>query len=184
MTEIKLDRLEQNGPRENLELHDISPSQNENTNEIVKKMASLLNVKIDDSQISTSHRLQVPISKRQENSAHPPIIVRFSDRDERNKLFAKRRMLKNNSKKIISAFGSQYISKLEKLTPFRKMLYSAAKNAKQDLNFQFLWTTQGQVGLRRNSSSSAVNVNSLSDLFKLGYSNSGMRNQNSVCFDY
>ena len=76
------------------------------------------------------------------------------------------------------------ISIQENLTPFRKMPCSAAKNAKQDLNFQFLWTTQGQVRLRRDSSSSVTNVNSHSDLFKLGYSNSGMRNQNSVYFDY
>ena len=98
--------------------------------------------------------------------------------------FAKRRMLKNNPKIISSAFGIQYISIQEKLTQFRKMLDNAAKNAKQDLNFQFLWTTQGQVRLRRNSSISGINVNSLSDLFKLGYFNSGMRNQNSVYYDY
>ena len=39
MTEIQLDRLEQYGRWENLKLHGIPPSQNENTNEIVKKMA-------------------------------------------------------------------------------------------------------------------------------------------------
>ena len=45
MTEIQLDRLEQYGRWENLKLRGIPPSQNENTNEIVKKMAS---VKMDD----------------------------------------------------------------------------------------------------------------------------------------
>ena len=110
MTKIQLERLEQYGRRENLELHGIPPSQNENTNEIVKRMASLLNVKIDNSQISISNRLQVPVSKRQESSAHPLIIVRFSIRDKRNELFVKRRMLKNNPTNFSSAFGFQYIS--------------------------------------------------------------------------
>ena len=85
--------LEQYGRRENLELHGIPVTQNENSNQIVRKVASLLDVTLDESQISTSHRLKMPQNPDLEMHAHknsyPPIIVRFSNRDKRNELFAK-----------------------------------------------------------------------------------------------
>ena len=57
-TAFQLDKLEQYGRRENLELHAIPPKLNESTNEIVKHvLASLLKVHLDDSHISIFHRL-------------------------------------------------------------------------------------------------------------------------------
>ena len=46
-------------------------------------MAKKINVQIKDSDISTSHRL--PASKNK----HPPIIVRFTNRDIKNKFTIK-----------------------------------------------------------------------------------------------
>ena len=101
-TEEQLDALEQYGRRDNLEIHNIPWTKNENTNEIVKKIADTLNVKLDDHDISTSHRIysnQTPkpnspnINLKQTEAGgyeHPPIIVRFVNRDKRNEIFAKR----------------------------------------------------------------------------------------------
>ena len=55
--EVQLEELDQYGRRENLEVHGIPWSQNENTNAIVKKVTESLKVKLDDKDISTSHRL-------------------------------------------------------------------------------------------------------------------------------
>ena len=87
--ELQLDRLDEYCRRENLECHGIPVTENENTNEIVKKMASLLDLHLDDCQISTSHRLQGfqnsytsrPIQFKSANVTHPPIITRFVNRD-------------------------------------------------------------------------------------------------------
>ena len=95
-TEEQLDALEQYGRRDNLEIHNIPWTKNENKNEIVKKIANTLNVKLDDHDISTSHRIysnQTPkpnspnINLKQTEAGgyeHPPIIVRFVNRDKRN----------------------------------------------------------------------------------------------------
>ena len=56
-TEKDLECLEQYGRREDLEIHDIPFTQNEKTNEIVKKVANVLKVTIEDKDISTSHRI-------------------------------------------------------------------------------------------------------------------------------
>ena len=55
--EKNLDEVEHYGRRENLEIHGIPMIRNENTNHITKTVAKCLNVELDDSHLSTSHRL-------------------------------------------------------------------------------------------------------------------------------
>ena len=101
--EEQLDRLEQYGRRENLELHGIPVKENENTNEIVKEVAKSLDINLEDQVISTSHRLfdHKPRNEREPGQAndkrnqYPPIIVRFSNRDKRNELYSKRWKIKD-----------------------------------------------------------------------------------------
>ena len=132
-TDIHLDELEQYGRRENLEIHSVPVKPNESTNQIVKTLAKHLNVHLDESHISTSHRLATkPDSKRP-----PPIIVRFANRDKKNEIFGKRKMLQSNSM-ITSNFESDKVSIQENLTIYKKMLFNQAKLAKQYLNFSFV----------------------------------------------
>ena len=107
------DELDQYNRRENLEFHGIPEQINENTNLIIKEMAKKLNVQIKD--ISTSHRL--PASKNK----HSPIIVRFTNRDIKNKIYYKRRNLIG-----VHDFGITGMTKLfinENLTPKRKSFF-------------------------------------------------------------
>ena len=69
-TEEQLDDLEQYGLRKNLEIHGISWTKQENTNEIVQKVARELNVKVSESDISTSHRL--PLGMLNDKNHHLP----------------------------------------------------------------------------------------------------------------
>ena len=182
-SEQQLDQLEQYGRRENLEIHGIPVMRNENTNQIIKAVATSINVELNDSQISTSHRLiqsQSSSSNSQQqaknhvNRQPPPIIVRFNNRDKRNEIFRRRKMLRRNPE-MRSIFASETVTIKENLTTYRKMIYDAANSAKKDLNFKFLWTSQGRIRLRRDSVSEAINVSSLSDLDRIGYSGSGGR---------
>ena len=128
--EEQLDALEQYGKRDNLEIHNIAWTKNEKMNEIVKKIANTLNAKLDDHDISTSHRIysnQTPkpnspnINLKQteaEGYEHPPIIVRFVNRDKRNEIFAKRLRPKSASN---STFGGKTDFTIkENLTKFPK----------------------------------------------------------------
>ena len=89
-TELPLDQLEQYGRRENLEIHGIPVTKNENTKQIVKDLAISLNVELDDTHISTCHHMPSPrtqkstIRKSQtgtprsgniSSTQHPAIIV-------------------------------------------------------------------------------------------------------------
>ena len=69
VAEAQLEDLEQYGGRENLEIHGVPLKRDENTNEIVKSVVSSLNVRLDDHQISTSHRLASSYKKIQRSQA-------------------------------------------------------------------------------------------------------------------
>ena len=117
-TAMHLDKLEQHGRRENLEIHDVPTMRNESTNQIVKSAAKALNVQLDERHISTSHRLLKPQNQK-ETRQYPPIIVRFSNRDKRNEIFRKRKILQTNQH-IVSTFGKANLKITENLTTYKK----------------------------------------------------------------
>ena len=114
-TDIHLDELEQYGRRKNLEIHGVPVKPNESTNQVVKTLAKHLNVHLDESHISTSHRLATKLDGKKP----PPIIVRFTNRDKKNEIFGKRKMLLSNSM-ISSNFESDIVTIQENLTVYKK----------------------------------------------------------------
>jgi len=170
-TASQLDKLEQYGRRENLEIHGIPYSSDENTNKIVKQVATKLKVNLDDSHISTSHRL-AEVNRTESKDQHPPIIVRFSNRDKRNEIFRKRKVLRpiSSSSHSNSLAKENKIEIHENLTSKRKLLLKEANKVKRNLNYQFLWTSQGKIFLRHSPKSRIIHVSSLSILSKLGHS--------------
>ena len=98
---------------------------------------------------------------------HPPIIVRFSNRDKRNELFAKRRTPKssvNSTSTDNQNTTSINFTLRENLTKYRKMLFNEAKKFKLSMKYQFLWTWQGQIMIRKTERSKIWKISSLRDL--------------------
>ena len=123
--EEKVDAIEQYGRRQNLEIAGIPIKPGENTNKIVIEVAKLVNVEITPDQIFTLHRLS---AKRTHNTignkpASPPsIIVRFVNRDVRNKIYESRQLLRKADFTKFSIDGTKNIYLNENLTRFRKQL--------------------------------------------------------------
>ena len=93
LTASDLDKLEQYGRRNNLEIHGIPYQKDKDTNQIVKKVASMLKVKLENSEISTSHRLfdannlsRLNINYHHSSNRNPSIIVRFTNRDKKKEM--------------------------------------------------------------------------------------------------
>lgn len=89
-TKILIDMQEQYIRRDCLEIRGIPISNDENTNDVVKEIASLIDVEVQDSDISISHRL--PTKSR---SLCPSIIVKFTRRTVRHDLFKKKKQVEN-----------------------------------------------------------------------------------------
>ena len=175
MMKEELDALEQYGRRENLELHGIPIRENENTNQIVRKVANLLDVEIKESDISTSHRLpnQHQQNFMKQNSGSQAyktssIIVRFANRDKRNELYYKRHKFDCSSfSEVFPRLVPENFRITENLTKFRKYLLNEARKAQATLNFKFLWTWNGQIMLRKSESSKVIKILSERDLATL-----------------
>ena len=114
----------------------------------MKHVAALLKVDLTNDQISTSHRLIPNHSNSNKVQKNLPIIVRFANRDKRNEIYSKRHLLKLDSK-----LNTSRIDIRENLTSFRKSLYKEAKKVKNQLNYNFFWTSQGQIFLRKSPTS-------------------------------
>ena len=185
-TEKQLEELEQYGRRENLEIHGIPLADNEDTGKIVQIVAKALKVQLSKSDISTSHRLfnsnlndqhqkllnhrdQQPSAMRRHQP--PPIIVRFCNRDKRNEMFSKRLKLKSVSNEIYPKPNAEILAIRENLTKFRKFLFSEANKVKHALCYQFLWTRQGQILLRKDSTSRIIKISNPNDLARVRSSN-------------
>lgn len=154
-----LNDLEQYGRRDCLEFRGIPVSVKEDTSDLICKVASLAGVEITAAEISTSHRIK---PKTNLSKFPPPIIANFVSRDTRDEVYRARGKLRDFSTKDLNlgrlAVNPIFIS--ESLSEMNKKLFKSALSCKKDLKYQFIWTLHGNIFLRKNTSSPAVQVKS------------------------
>ena len=92
----KIDFLEQYGRGQNIEFVSVPITNEENTNDIVVEVANLVGVKVLPEHISTSYRMPIKAKNKngRKNSTPPLIIVRFTSRDNCNKIYASCRLIR------------------------------------------------------------------------------------------
>ena len=162
-----LDNLEQYIRRECLEIRGVPIAKDEDTNDIVKKVGNLVNVNIDNEDISVSHRL--PSKNEKNNNQDPSVIVRFVRRDLRDALYKARTKLrfKTTHDLGITRHSPEKIFITESLTRRNKDLLSRCLQKKKDLNFKFLWTKYGRILMRKDGSSPVIAISTVKDIEKL-----------------
>ena len=156
----KLDRLEQYGRRQNLEIVGIPVQDGENTNAIVIEVAKLLDVSLTPEQISTSHRLP---AKNPENLS-PPIIARFTNRDVRNKIYANRKATRTASLVNFSVPRTEKVYVNENLTRPRKKLFWLTKQKAKKIGFKYFWTTNGNIFVKQTDQAEVIAIKNEKDL--------------------
>ena len=113
LTNFKLDELEQYGRRENIRIHNISESENEDGADVLFKVADALEIELDERDIQRVHRIGA--KKTSKNAKPRPVIARFVSFQKRNQFLFGKSKLK----------GSRYLSNAfitEDLTPLRSKL--------------------------------------------------------------
>ena len=129
------------------------------TNQIVKNMVKRLNIDLHDHDISTSHRLPAVGDK------HPPIIARFCNRDLKNNIYQKRRNLIGVRDFGIEGMTALYVN--ENLTHRRRNLFTMAYKQKSLLKYQFIWTVNGEIFMRKCTSSEKIRIANEQDINNL-----------------
>ena len=136
-----------------------------------KKIGALIEVNIDDTDISISHR--IPLSNNGESGStpirHPAKVVKFTNRWIRDRFYKARPKLKsyNISDIGLGCYGENNIFIQESLTEAkRKLLNNCLKFCKEQ-NYKFIWTYYRVIYLRHNEHTLASHITSVGDLEKL-----------------
>lgn len=138
----------------------------ESTNDIVCNIGKLMDVEIVQEDLSVSYRL--PINKRYKgNRSTPAIIVKFIRRDIREAFFRSRNKLKNKSTLDLGYRVSSPVYINESLSDKNKELLKYCIKTKKELNYKFIWTSNGRIYLKRNEGSSAIHIKNKDELTKL-----------------
>ena len=160
---FELDRLAQYSRRENVRLHGIPETADENTNDVVIALASDMGVHIDEHDICISHRLQKSRSMQER-----PIIVRFVRRDTKIDMMRKKKTLRT-----IDQYRNTFVN--DDLTPLRSKMLRALKH---DEEVKRVWTIDGSFHciVMEGNVEVKKRLDSPDDLFKLGWSEQKMEN--------
>ena len=172
--------LEQYTRRECVETRGVPQKPDESTNTIVKEVGKAVGVEIADIDISVSHRLPPSKSYKTRKPGLPPIIVKFVRRDTKDAFYQARMKLKDMTSKALGFSDENRMFISESLSPANRELFNEAYKLKKDLDYKFLWTSNGRVFLRATEASSVISIHSLDLVKKIRNQNGRSRPEEAV----
>lgn len=166
-----LNDLEQYMRRDCLEIRGIplpsTPTDLDQTDEVVLQIAEKIGVPMQKSDISISHRIPSRKQSTDEGIPIPPaIIVKFVKREIRENLYRARKNLKSISTVDLGYSVANKIYVNESLTEKNKEIFKLCLKCKRDFSYKFLWTNAGRIFLRKNLSSPVIPISCAEDVPK------------------
>ena len=162
MTKKDLNDLEQYGRRDCVEVSGISREENEDTESLILKLGSILEIDVEAKDVQACHRL----GKKQD----APIISKFVNRKTATAfLKAKKRVKKPiNGESLGLKTHSQckvYIN--ESLTKQNKELLYLVRGRKKEKNWKYVWSRNGTIYARKSDESDFIRINNEKDIEKI-----------------
>lgn len=156
--------LEQYSRRDCVEIRGVPVTEDEVTDEIVKNIGELIDINVDNEDISISHRLKASSSSKRD----PPIIVKFIRRKDKELFYSSRKKLRGKSTRDIgyTRCKEQPIYITESLTTQNRKIFNQCLQKKRDLKYKFIWTSNGSTLLRKDNDSPVIIIKSESDIDK------------------
>lgn len=151
----QINDLEQYGRRQNLEIHGLKYTENENVLAVVNDLALSLSLEpVTESEIEGVHRL--PHRKNEDKT--PPVLIRFVSRKTKDQWLAKIKDLKAKQSDI---------RLFDNLTAFnRRLLWLARSKAKQ-CGYQYTWQRSGKIFVRNRTGENAICIACEDDLVNI-----------------
>ena len=166
---MKMDELEQYDRRQNLEFQGVPQTEKEDVTQIILDLSEKLEVSLKKDDISIAHRLpqrQRPGRTRSSSiKRHPTIIIRFVSRLIRNQVYANRYKAKYIKDFPVEGMEKLYVN--ENLTQRRKKLLWQTKQAAKERDYDYFWTNNGQIYIRKDEESNKIHIKSETDLDNL-----------------
>lgn len=162
--EKRCDEMEQYSRANAVEIHGIPVKLTEDVVSIVEEVGKALDVPITPSMIDACHRLG---KGNGPNNSPPGIIVKFVRRFDKEELMRKRRVKRDLSTRHLNLPMDQPIYINEALTMTRRRLFAAARQAKREKHYKYLWVRGGKIFLRKEESAPVIVVTCQADLDNL-----------------
>ena len=141
--------IEQYSRRECVEISGLPVEAEENTTDLAIKVASLMDLDLNERDISVSHRLPQRrtsdgATSREVDHARrfPKVIVKFVRRETKELFYQGRKCLKNKTTRDIglSRISDNKIYVSESLLPRNRELFKDCLKFKRDYHFNYIWT--------------------------------------------
>jgi len=131
----------------------VPENKTENCTYLVQQICKKLNTNINVSMINDCHRIGF-----YHNARPRRIIVNFINHQDKINILKARQIIRKFSTKYINIQPDMPIYIRENLTTKGNKLFKEARDLKKLLNFQFVWTKNGLVFLRKNESEKIIRV--------------------------
>ncbi|XP_039287715.1 uncharacterized protein LOC120352090 [Nilaparvata lugens] len=185
--EVQIVELQQYSRSNNLEIHGIPQTPNEDVYGIIEDLSKALDFENDVSKIDVAHR--VPTNNKK---TIPPILIRFNNRSEKNNWFSRYKQVQKDLRKMqppgqlrTTAVnrnlqdGPVYIN--ENLSAYYRGLLMEAKHFAKENGYRYTWVMNGKIYLRKQEDSRPIRLVSHADLDTLkcaSRSNLSLKNNN------
>ena len=171
----KVNSLEQRSRSNNIELHGIPESKDENLSKIVLEIGSELGCNIAEHDIQCAYRIRNNAFRNPSNrSILSHIVVELQSRHVKNKIIAsmnaKRKQIKsiNNSNPHISIPGiTDKLFINEHLSKYNKNLFYKLRKTAKEKGIKYVWTKNCVIYARKNDTSKACVISSENDILNL-----------------
>lgn len=151
----EINKLEQYGRRNNLEVHGLAESLNENLLEKLNKIADQIEVpRLTTDNVEAVHRIPTKTKKT------PMVIVRFINRNDRDAWL-------KNKQKLRSGAEVDNVYLEENLTASNRKLFFDVRTKAKHLGYKFIWHKEGCSYVRKREGDPTLRIENESDLAKI-----------------
>ncbi|XP_040358283.1 uncharacterized protein LOC115324051 [Ixodes scapularis] len=151
----EINKLEQYGRRNNLEVHGLAESLNENLLEKLNKIADQIEVpRLTTHNVEAVHRIPTKTKKT------PMVIVRFINRNDRDAWL-------KNKQKLRSGAEVDNVYLEENLTASNRKLFFDVRTKAKHLGYKFIWHKEGCSYVRKREGDPTLRIENESDLAKI-----------------
>lgn len=174
--ETKINTLEQQLIKNNIEIKNIPPTVNENLIEVLKAVGKTINYEINTSDITDIFRTKTKDHKRS------TIIASFSSytckthfiknakslrKVELDKIRESMTSVQNREQQTRETYGEKLVFVNSQLTPTNKHLLWLAKNKARECNWRFVWEASGKILARKAENGEAIHIATVNDVNKI-----------------
>ncbi|XP_044759186.1 uncharacterized protein LOC123316934 [Coccinella septempunctata] len=162
----KINNIEKQNRQNNIEIQNVPYKSGENLIEMVNSIGSSMGVQVEPRAIDYVTRVPTSVKDKHKN-----IIVRFSNKNDRDNFLAnyrkKRATMGSTHAGITVSNVADRLYINEHLTLADKIIFKQARELAKHKGYKYVWTHNGNVLIRRDDNSRIIHISSENDISRL-----------------